>query len=222
MAKMNLNIKTFDMEGGFDPSKYNQLVSDYDGHIPEVNKAFTMNQDALQVFKNVAGSPRLTNLTQELVNGLNNSIDATAGYFDSVRNWTSSVVDAVQSVLEVGIPQASSSVDRTVLDQIDNNFQGGFVGIENFADASTYISSIQEVINQLRNGLNSITDDVQGADSSLPAEVHSALGSTISTNNDDVLSGYDRISQYMTQNVEEFTSQLQSAINDMAAGARGN
>lgn len=222
MAKMNLNIKTFDMEGGFDPSRYNQLVNDYDGHIPEVNKAFTMNQDALQVFKNVAGSPRLTNLTQELVNGLNNSIDATAGYFDSVRNWTASVVDAVQSVLEVGIPQASQSVDRTVLDQIDNNFQGGFVGIEKFADASTYISSIQEVINQLRNGLTSITDDVQGADSSLPSEVHYALGSTISTNNDDVLSGYDRISQYMTQNVEEFTSQLQNAINDMAAGARGN
>ncbi len=222
MAKMKLNVKTFDMEGGFDPSRYNQLISTYDGHIPEVNNAFVRNQDALQVFKNVAGSPRLTNLTQELVNGLNNSIDATAGYFDSVRNWTNSVVDTVQGVLEVGLPSASQSVDRTVLEQIGNNFKDNFVGIENFADAQTYISNIQEVINQLRNGLNDITDDVQGADSSLPAEVHQSLGATIATNNDDVLTGYDRISQYMTQNVEEFTSQLQNAINDMASAAKGS
>lgn len=222
MAKMELNIKTFDMEGGFDPSRFNQLISDYDGHIPQVNQSFINNQDALQVFKNVAGSPRLNNMTQGIINGLNNSIESTASYFDSVRNWTSSVADAVQSTLEVGLPTAGQSVDRTVLDQISANFQGGFVGIENFSDAATYIGKAQEVVSKLQEGLSNITDDVQGANDSLPAEVHNALGSTISTNNDAVLNGYRNFMNYLNENIETFTSQLQNAINDMAAGARGN
>lgn len=222
MAKMKLNIKTFDMEGGFDPSCYNALVGDYDGHTPEINNAFIQNQDTLQVFKNVAGSPRLSTMTQDLINGLNNSIESTASYFDSVRNWASSVAETVQGVLEVGLPSINTSIDRTVLDQIDTNFQGGFVGIENFADAHTYINGAQECISKLRNGLSNVTDDVVGANDSLPAEVHEALGTTISTNNDEVLNGYDRMTQYMNQNIEEFTSQLQNAINDMASSARGN
>ena len=39
------------------------------------------------------------------------------------------------------------------------------------------------------------------------------------TNNDNVLAGYDKLTEYLSTNVEEFKTQLQGAIDDMASAA---
>ena len=221
MAKMKLNIKMFDMEGAFDPSCYNTLVTDYDNDIPKVNNAFVKNQEAMQVFKNVAGSPRLSEGTQDIVRSINEVVDLSVDYFDSVNEWSNGVSETVDGVLGYGIPTMSSKVDRTVLDQIDQNFQGGNIGIENFSDSQTYIEGIQEVLNLSEEALNTMTSDVEAADNSLPGAVHSALNQAISTNNDAVFETYSKVNNYMSENIEEFTTQLQGAIDDMAQAANG-
>ena len=219
MKKMNFNIQMFGEDGSFNPAAYNKMIESYDSDIPAVNQAFVANQDAMQVFKSVAGSPKLSEQVRGLINGLNTSIEETVNYFDSVKRWAAGVSSVVSDTLGTNLSNASSSIDRTVIDMINENYNNGRVGISNFASADTYISGIKESATKLRGALSSITSDVGDASDSLPNSVSSALNSRISTNNDNVLAGYDKLTEYLSTNVEEFKTQLQGAIDDMASAA---
>ena len=224
MKKIIFDVQMFgEGEGTFNASAYNTMVSDYEADIPQVGQTFQQNQDALRVFRAVAASPRLNQETKSIINGLNESIDKTADYFDSVKAWASGVVDAVASVLKFfGMSQIGATLDRTVLDDIKTELDSGSIGIENFSDASTYIDSISTVSTNLKQNLEKITSDVDSAKGSLPQQVHNSLARTISTNNDDVVEGYNRLNEYLSTNVEKFTSDLQSAIDDLANAASGS
>ena len=222
MAKeIKLNVQKF-AEGGFDPSRWNNMVSQYDADVPQVNATFVNHQDVLEIFRQVAGSPKLSSDTNQMVASLNESIDETASYFDSVRSWSGNVVDAVSQILGQSIPSVSSVLDRTVLNQINENYNGGFIGVENFSDIETYVSGVQEVISQLRSSLSSVTEAVSSADNSLPDAVHAALSSKVQSNNDAVLEKYDMLNRYLTEHLEAFSQELQGAITDLAAAANGN
>ena len=218
---LKMNIKMFSAEGGFLPNAWESMVNQYDQELPNVNRTFMDHQDVLEIFRNVAGSPKLTEITKEHVVALNNAIEETANYFDSVRNWSTGVTDAVQSVLGTSISGINNALDRTVLNQINDNYNAGFVGVEHFSDVSEYITGVQNVISQLRSGLSAITDAVASADNSLPDQVHNALSSRIQTNNDSVLEGYDLFSRYLSENLDAFSQQLQGAINDLSNAANG-
>lgn len=223
-VKMKFDIQMFaevGEEASFNPVAYENMIAAYDSDIPVVNQAFVANQEAIQVFKNAAGSPKLSELTRELIKGLNSSIEETVAYFDSVKNWSAGVVSAVASVLGTNLASVGASVDKTVLDTVNENYNNGRIGMTSFADAETYISNMQDVVNKLRNGLSSITSDVNDAKSSLPNSVAAAFSNTITTNNDSVLNGYDQLTQYLTTNVEEFRTQLQNAIDEMTSAASG-
>lgn len=223
MAKnLKLNIQMFGAEGSFLPTAWEGMVNQYDQELPNVNKTFVNHQDVLEIFRNVAGSPKLTEIAKGHIERLNNAIEETANYFDSVRNWSTGVTDAVKGILGTNIQAISNVLDRTVLNQINDNYNAGFVGVEHFSDVSEYISGVQDVISQLRTGLSSLTEAVSSADNSLPDQVHNALSSRIQTNNDSVLEGYDLFSRYLSENLEEFSQQLQGAINDLASAANGN
>jgi len=219
MKKMNFNIQMFGEDGSFVPTAYNEMLETYDSLVPMVNQAFTASQDAMQVFKNVAGSPKLSGATRGFISGLNTSIAETVSYFDSVKGWTVGVSATVKEVLGITLSTASSTVDKTVLETVNENYDNGRVGISTFASAETNITSMQEAVSVLRNALQRITKCVKEAKDSLPNAVAAALTSRISTNNDSVLEGYNKLTQYLTTDIEEFKTQLQSAIDDMASAA---
>jgi len=219
MKKMNFNIQMFGEDASFDPSAYNRMIEAYDSDIPAINQAFVANQDAMQVFKNVAGSPKLSEQVRELINGFNTSIEETVKYFDSVKGWADGVAGEVARVLGTNLTSAKSSIDHTVIDNINENYNDGRVGFTNFAVAGTYSSDIKESATKLSGALSNVTEDVGKAKASLPTDVATAVNSRISTNNNNVLEGYNKLTEYLSSNVEEFNMQLQSAIDDMASAA---
>ena len=225
MVKINLNIQKFgdDKELAMDPSAFNNMVSDYEGQLPVIDSAFANNKDALVTLKAVAGSPTISETTRPIIQGLTSAIDETANYFDSVKGWANNVVSAVHSILgSVGLQDISRSINRETLDQIEESFQGGYVGIQSAADVDNFINTVQtSVIQTLQNGLEIITDDVASASGSLPAEVHQALGTSVRTNNDDVLAGYSRATEFLNTNLETFKADLTKFVEEASAGARG-
>ena len=226
MAKMNLNIHTFDggdKELALNPSAFNAMISNYEGQLPTIDSAFANNKEALVTLKAVAGSPRISETTRPIIKGLTTSIDDTANYFDSVKNWANDVVSTAHRILgNVGLADTASSIKRETLDEIEESFEGGYVGIQNAADIDNFVESIKSgVINTLKNGLESITESVKGASGSLPAEIHQSLGTSINTNNDAVLQGYTNATEFLNNHLEEFKNELTSFVQSASAGARG-
>lgn len=226
MAKMNLNIHTFDggdKELAFNPSSFNLMITNYEGQLPTIDEAFANNKDALITLKAVAGSPTISEATRPIIQGLTTAIDDTANYFDSVKNWANDVVATATGLLgSVGLQDTSKSINRETLDEIEESFEGGYVGIQNASDIDNFIESIQSgVISVLRNGLESITGSVQDASGSLPQEVHEALGTSVSTNNDAVLQGYTNATEFLNNNLQEFKNDLMNFVQSASAGARG-
>ena len=224
MAFMKLNIQLFaDQAAGFAPERYTKLLNDYESELPNITNVFANNADAIALLKSVAGSPRLSEETRNIIEALNTSIEQTLVYFDSIRDWTQSVDDVFKSTLGRTIGNASSSVKGAVLDRIAETYKDGYVGVENLADIDNYVNSIQnEVIPKLRQALESITDSVATAYSALPAEIHANLTSTIRTNNSAIIDVYNQASQYLQTHLEDFKQQLQGAITSLADGARGH
>ena len=224
---MKLNIQLFDggdKELALNPSAFNAMISNYEGQLPVIDNAFANNKDALVTLKAVAGSPIISEQTRGIIRDLTDAIDETANYFDSVKNWANDVVSTVHSILgSVGLNNTSSSIKRETLDEIEESFEGGFVGIQSASDVDNFVSSIQtSVIPTLKNGLETITNDVRGANGSLPAEVHNNLGTTINTNNDDILESYSNASEFLTQQLESFKKELTNFVQSAADGARGS
>lgn len=220
--KIKLNIKTFDLEGAFNPNKFDNLVNDYDATLPQINESFKDNDETLRVFRAVAGSPRLSEATRTHITNLNEAIGETSEYFGSVNNWTKSVQDAADKVLKVPLNPASVTIDKTVLENIESDFEDGNVGIKNFQDAQTYIDNMSDMVTKLGDGLTTITDGVKNADNSLPEAMHNALGTTIETQNDQIRDVYTTINRVLSEDIGGFKEQLQSAITDLASAARGN
>ena len=188
MARINLNIQKFgeDMEQALDPSAFNSMINNYESELPVIDRAFSTNKEALITLKAVAGSPTISEETRGTIQGLTNAIDETANYFDSVRGWANEVVSAVHSLIgSVGLQNTSKSINREILDEIQERFEGGYTGIRSAADVDEFIEAIQSsVIPTLRDGLLSITDSVASAAGSLPQQVHVTLQNTINTTND--------------------------------------
>ena len=225
MARINLNIQKFgeDMEQALDPSAFNSMINNYESELPVINRAFSTNKEALITLKAVAGSPTISEETRGTIQGLTNAIDETANYFDSVRGWANEVVSAVHSLIgSVGLQNTSKSINREILDEIQERFEGGYTGIRSAADVDEFIEAIQSsVIPTLRDGLLSITDSVASAAGSLPQQVHVTLQNTINTTNDQIAEGYNNAITFLTEQVDFFKEELMNFVENASAAASG-
>ena len=215
MAKnLNLNIQRFG-EGSFDPTAFNQLVSDYEANLPGVNNTISQNQEVIRVFNNLAGSPALTEHTTPIIDKLNSCIESAANYFDNVKawvNWISDYVAENNGAFGVSLPFISASVNREHLDYAKERYDGNFVGIQNISDASTFVSGMQDVITTLKNALEQITSDVASAKNSLPDEVIASASAKVSVENEGLLSLYGGISTELTDYVDEWASVIANFV----------
>lgn len=225
MARINLNIQKFgeDMELALDPSAFNSMINNYESELPVIDRAFSTNKEALITLKAVAGSPTISEETRGTIQGLTNAIDETANYFDSVRGWANEVVSAVHSLIgSVGLQDTSKSINREILDEIQERFEGGYTGIRSAADVDEFIEAIQSsVIPTLRDGLLSITDSVASAAGSLPQQVHVTLQNTINTTNDQIAEGYNNATTFLTEQVDFFKEELMNFVENASAAASG-
>ncbi|MBR3209421.1 MAG: hypothetical protein IKF82_04045 [Bacilli bacterium] len=225
MARINLNIQKFgeDMEQALDPSAFNSMINNYESELPVIDRAFSTNKEALITLKAVAGSPTISEETRGTIQGLTNAIDETANYFDSVRGWANEVVSAVHSLIgSVGLQNTSKSINREILDEIQERFEGGYTGIRSAADVDEFIEAIQSsVIPTLRDGLLSITDSVASAAGSLPQQVHVTLQNTINTTNDQIAEGYNNAITFLTEQVDFFKEELMNFVENASAAASG-
>lgn len=224
MIKLNIQLFAADLEGGMNPTNFNMMIADYHAQLPYVDRAFVNNKDALVTLKALAGAPTISDNTRSIIQVLTNAISQTTDYFDSVRGWTNNVVDVIHSIFGGSVPvdNINRSINRETLDQIDESFESGYVGVRNLSDIEEFISSIlTDVIPTLRNALEIITDDVNSANGSLPGEVHAALGETISTNNSEIIDGYTKAATYLTEQVDAFKNEISKFITDAAASAKG-
>ena len=98
--------RTFDGEGGednelgFSPSAFNSMTNQYDSIVPGINQALQFGQDAMKVFKAVAGSPRLSQDTQGIINCYNETIVDGKNYNikDKIYGYAGngSIIDAIE------------------------------------------------------------------------------------------------------------------------------
>ncbi|MBR2587779.1 MAG: hypothetical protein IKD77_01055, partial [Bacilli bacterium] len=206
-----------------DPSAFNSMINNYESELPVIDRAFSTNKEALITLKAVAGSPTISEETRGTIQGLTNAIDETANYFDSVRGWANEVVSAVHSLIgSVGLQNTSKSINREILDEIQERFEGGYTGIRSAADVDEFIEAIQSsVIPTLRDGLLSITDSVASAAGSLPQQVHVTLQNTINTTNDQIAEGYNNAITFLTEQVDFFKEELMNFVENASAAASG-
>lgn len=211
-----------DNELGFSPSAFNSMTNQYDGIVPGINQSLEVGQEAMKVFKAVAGSPRLSQDTQGIINCYNETIVDGKNYMDSVRNWSGSVIDLAATFLSFfGLSPISQSLTETLMDYIETSYNGDNIGIKNFSSSTDYIAQMNNLASTFRNGTDNLADAVSSAYNSLPSIVKSNLSATISNSNEKLATNVDKIKTWLEDNIERFTTELQSAIDDLAAGAAG-
>lgn len=220
--------RTFDGEGGednelgFSTGAFNSMTNQYDSIVPGINQALEVGQEAMIIFKAVAGSPKLSDDTKGIINSYNETIVDGKNYMDSVRNWSGSVIDVAAALLGfTGLTQISQSLLETLMDFIETSYNSDNIGIKNFSSSSEYIAQMNNLASTFKIGTDNLADAVSSAYNSLPAIVKSNLSATISNSNEKLATNVEHIKTWLTDNIGRFTTELQSAIDDLAAGAAG-
>ena len=219
--KLKLNIQLFG-ELSFLPTEWDRMVGDYESELSNLNDIYSTNQETLEIFKRVAGSKKLSEGTRNMIEDINKAVASTANYFNSVRGWADDVVDKMNAYMQQQIQAITGTFNDSVLGYLNEEYNGGFVGIERTQDVTEYVSSINDVINRLKSSLSSMTESVAGAKNSLPDVVQQALSRAISTNNEDALTVFDNASRFLTENLESFTQEFSSALDSLAANTNAN
>ena len=213
------NIKTFNMK--YQPEAYSNFLGSYNQNVERVNPILVNNQEAMEIFRGVAGSPLLSDITRDIVSSMNQVIDLSADYFDSCVSWSQDASERMTEETGEKLLPIESSIIRETLNTIAERFQDGFVGIEEFSDVQTYLSSISEVISNFRDALIDITESVSSERFAFPDDVYQAFMTTVSENNEAIFEASNKVLNYLAQNIESFAVNLQTAIDDIATAARG-
>lgn len=221
MKKLDFNIQMFGDEGGFDPSAYNKLKGNYDKEVLAINELLKSNQDILKTFNKVAGSPKLSADTKTTIGYLQQGIDECRLYFNSVKRWSAEFVSVIYKFIGVKLESLSSSIDETILDEISESYNESFVGVQKLGDVDTFVTDLTSVATNLKNALETVSEDVTDADNSMPLEIHQKLAETVSTSDANAIEAFDKFYQGLTQTADEFKKQLQSAISDLSSAASG-